>query len=329
MLIDNHGRTVNYLRLAVTDRCNLRCFYCMPEEGINFVEKKELLSFEEMLHLISLLADLGISKIRITGGEPFVRKGLLSFLEKLVAIPGIKEVPITTNGTTTRRHLDQLQKLGINSFNLSLDTIDPKRFFDITRRDYFEEVHTCMEEMLQRGCEVKLNAVVMKDKNIEDLIPMVELTKNKKLSVRFIEEMPFNGDSAHYQKLEWNAIKILDHLSSHFSNINKLSDPPFSTSRNYKIQGYMGTFGIIPAYTRSFCGSCNRLRMTPQGLIKTCLYDKGVFNLRDLLRSGASDEQLKTAILQAVGSRAKDGFEAEKQNRLDTPFFESMASIGG
>jgi len=329
MLVDNHGRTVNYLRLAVTDRCNLRCFYCMPEEGINFVEKKELLTFEELLRLITLLSEMGISKIRITGGEPFVRKGLLTFLEKLVQIPGIKEVPITTNGTVTRKFLDDLVKLGITSYNLSLDTLDRQRFFDITRRDYYDEVQACMEEMLSRGLKVKLNAVVMRDKNIEDLIPMVKFTKDKNIAVRFIEEMPFNGEGIHYQKLEWNAVKILDHLSNHFSNINKLTDPPFSTSKNYQVEGYTGTFGIIPAYTRSFCGSCNRLRMTPQGLIKTCLYDKGVFNLRDILRSGATDEQLKTAILQAVGSRAKDGFEAEKNSRMNNQFFESMASIGG
>ncbi len=329
MLKDNHNRTVNYLRLAVTDRCNLRCFYCMPEEGINFVEKKELLSYEELEQLITIFAELGVSKVRITGGEPFVRKGLMEFLEKLVNIPGITNVPITTNGTTTRKHLNDLVKLGINSFNLSLDTLDKKRFFDITRRDYFDEVYACMEEMIDRKLNVKLNAVVMKDKNIEDILTMVALTKDKDIAVRFIEEMPFNGDKVHYQQLEWNYIKILDFISNEFSNIEKIPDPLFSTSVNYRIKGFKGSFGIIPAYSRNFCGTCNRLRMTPKGLIKTCLYDSGVFNLRDILRSGANKAQIKTAILEAVGNRAKDGFEAERKNRHGNQSFESMASIGG
>lgn len=329
MLIDNHNRTVNYLRLAVTDRCNLRCFYCMPEEGIDFVEKKELLSYEEMTQLITIFAELGVSKVRITGGEPFVRKGLMGFIEKLVNIPGITNVPITTNGTTTRRHLEDLVKLGIHSFNLSLDTLDKKRFFDITRRDYFDEVYACMEEMIDRKLNVKLNAVVMKDKNIDDILQMVALTKDKEIAVRFIEEMPFNGDKAHYQKLEWNYIKILDFISSEFPNIEKIPDPKFSTSVNYQVKGFKGSFGIIPAYSRSFCGTCNRLRMTPKGLIKTCLYDSGVFNLRDILRSGANNAEIKTAIFEAVGNRAKDGFEAERNNRGGSKSFESMASIGG
>ncbi len=328
-MIDNHNRRVNYLRLAVTDRCNLRCFYCMPEQGIDFVDKKELLTYEEMLHLIRLMAELGVHKVRITGGEPFVRKNLMVFIRELVQIPGITSVPITTNGTVTRRHLDELVSLGINSFNLSLDSLDRQRFHDITRRDYLEEVMACLQEMLDRNLEVKINAVVMKDKNIEDLLPMVEMTREKNLSVRFIEEMPFNGAGSHYQQLEWNYLKILDHISNEFPKIEKLTDAPYSTSVNYRIDGFQGSFGIIPAYSRSFCGTCNRLRMTPQGLIKTCLYDRGVFNLRDLLRSGASDQQLKVAIQQAVGSRAKNGFEAEAKSRQEGTSFESMASIGG
>ncbi len=329
MLVDNHNRIVNYLRLAVTDRCNLRCFYCMPEEGINFVEKEALLSYEELLRIINLLSGLGVSKVRITGGEPFVRKNLMGFLTELVKIPGITNVPVTTNGTVTRKFLPELIKLGITNFNLSLDTLNKERFFEITRRDYFDEVYACMEEMIDQKLTVKLNAVVMKDKNIEDILPMILLTKEKNISVRFIEEMPFNGDAAHYKQLEWNHLKILDHISNEFSAIDKIPDPKFSTAFNYQVKGFKGSFGIIPAYTRSFCGSCNRLRMTPQGLIKTCLYDKGVFNLRDLLRSGASDAEMNTAILEAVGNRAKDGFEAEKLSRIGGNSFESMASIGG
>ena len=328
-MIDNHQRTVNYLRLAVTDRCNLRCFYCMPEEGINFVERRELLTYEEMLHLIRLMAELGIKKVRITGGEPFVRKNLLGFIRRLVRIPGIESVPMTTNGTLTRRHLDELVGLGIRSFNLSIDSLDRQRFHHITRRDYLPEVLACLHDMIDRGLDVKLNAVVMKDKNIADILPMVELTRERDIAVRFIEEMPFNGSGPHSTQLEWNYLKILDHISNAHPQIENLVAAPFSTSRNYRIAGFRGSFGIIPAYSRSFCGTCNRLRMTPQGLIKTCLYDRGVFNLRDLLRAQASDADLKIAIQEAVGSRSKDGFEAEAKRRQRGKTFESMASIGG
>ncbi len=329
VLLDNHGRTIDYLRLAVTDKCNLRCFYCMPEEGIKFVKKAELLSYEELLRIIRMLAQNGLRKVRITGGEPFLRKDLMYFLRELVAIEGIEKVAVTTNGTLTLPYLDELLELGIRSFNLSIDSLDPKRFFDITRRDYFEQVWECYEVMRERDIDLKLNAVVMADQNIDDIIPMVKLGEKDNIAVRFIEEMPFNGAGMHYEKLEWNYRKILAHIQTEFPKINKLKDPKNSTSFNYQVEGFVGTFGIIPAFTRSFCGTCNRLRMTPQGMIKTCLYDDGVFNLRDLLRAGASDNELLTAIQQAISHRAKNGFEAEARRKGQASVSESMATIGG
>ena len=326
---DNHNRPINYLRLAVTDRCNLRCFYCMPEEGIQFTQRQALLTYEELLRLIALMAPLGISKVRITGGEPFLRKDLMGFITALAKIPGIRSIPITTNGTLTRRYLDELVALGIQSFNLSIDSLDQKRFYHITRRDYLEEVLACMHEMIDRKLDVKLNAVVMKGKNIEDIWPMIALTEHQAISVRFIEEMPFNGGKKEPVSLEWNYLKILDHISQAYPQIEKLPDPPNSTSLNYQVKGFKGSFGIIPAYSRSFCGTCNRLRLTPQGVLKTCLYDQGVFSLRDLMRSGATDAQLVQAIVEAVGHRAKNGFEAEQRHRESGRAFESMASIGG
>ena len=329
MLYDNHGRLINYLRLGVTDRCNLRCFYCMPEEGINYLPRKELLSFEEMERIVRVLVPLGINKLRITGGEPFLRKGMMEFLERLSAIRGLEKLNITTNGTLTADLVPALKKMGINSVNLSLDSLDEERFFKITRRDSFSKVMQTFEQLLSYGIPTKINAVVMPDSNIEDIIPLVELSKNHPIGIRFIEEMPFNGKGAHQKTGLWDYPKILNYLQTHFPNLEKIPDPKYSTSFNYQIPSYKGTVGIIAAYSRLFCGSCNRIRLTPQGMLKTCLYDNGVFSLRDFMRKGASDDDLRNTIVEALAYRAKDGFEAEKKRDFDTPVSESMATIGG
>ena len=324
MLLDNHGRVINYLRLAVTDRCNLRCFYCMPEEGIDWLSRKELMTFEEMLRICSIAVKMGIEKIRITGGEPFVRKGIMSFLTDISKLNGLKQITITTNGVLTAPLIPELKKLGIQSVNLSLDTLDRNRFFAITHRDEFPAVMDTMHQLLQHGIDVKLNAVVMDGKNIQDIIPLVNLTKGLPVSVRFIEEMPFNGGDSHYQVLTWDHIKILEAIKEHFPTIEKIQDPAFSTSYNYHIPGHKGSIGIIAAYTRSFCGTCNRVRITPQGVLKTCLYDGGVLNIKDLVREGKSDDMISAALINAINHRAKDGWEAEQ-----TSTHESMAAIGG
>ncbi|MEZ5058102.1 MAG: GTP 3',8-cyclase MoaA, partial [Saprospiraceae bacterium] len=259
-LTDNHGRPIQYLRLAVTDRCNLRCFYCMPAEGIDYVPKGDLMSYEEMERLVKLGVDMGIRKVRITGGEPFVRKDMIEFLERLGQIPGLS-LNLTTNGTLTHQYIDRLKNLGISSVNLSLDTIDRQRFFEITRRDELPNVMQTFQALLDAEIQVKVNAVVMKDKNIEDLVPLVELGKNAPVEVRFIEEMPFNGEGAHYASLEWNHLKILDFLSNHFQGIQKMDDGPNATARKWKIPGFKGNFGIIAAYSRTFCGTCDRIRV--------------------------------------------------------------------
>lgn len=328
-LKDNHGRTINYVRLAVTDRCNLRCFYCMPEEGIQYVKKDELLSFEEMERLMRIMVPMGIHKVRITGGEPFVRKEMMDFLRVLSKMPGLDKISITTNGTVTAPLVGELKNLGIHSVNLSLDTLDKHRFFQITRRDLYDEVMATLWALLDSGIKTRINAVVMEGQNIEDIIPMVELTQNFPIDVRFIEEMPFNGSGLHYEGWQWNHVRILDHIRSSFPSITKIQDPPHSTSYNYAIPGFQGTIGIIAAYSRTFCGTCNRIRVTPQGTLKTCLYDDGVFNLRDFMRAGCTDDQLKETLLQALSHRAKDGWEAEKNRLSGLPIHESMATIGG
>ena len=328
MLIDNHGREINYLRLAVTDRCNLRCFYCMPENGIKYMNRKDLLSFEEMTRLIRVFGDLGVSKVRITGGEPFVRKGIMSFLKGISELETIKEINITTNGTFTVEQIPALEKMGIKSVNLSLDSLDSQRFFDITRRDLFDQVMTTYRKLVDSKIRVKTNMVVMDGRNIEDIYLMLELTKYDDVSVRFIEEMPFNGTEGQGNATIWPAKKIMTYIEEKYTH-QKMVDPPASTSLNYKIPGYVGSFGIIPAYTRTFCGSCNRIRLTPQGTLRTCLYGEGQVNFRDLIRGGVTDEVLGDRLIKVVGKRAKDGFEAEKRRSATVPVSESMSTIGG
>jgi len=329
MLTDNHGRTVNYLRLAVTDRCNLRCFYCMPEEGIDWLSRKELMSYEEMLRACALLVKMGIEKIRITGGEPFVRKDIMPFLKDLSRLPGLQEITLTTNGVLTTPLVPELKKLGIRSVNLSLDTLDRNRFFTITRRDELPAVLATMDQLLLHQIKVKLNAVVMDGKNTDDILPLVALTRDLPVDVRFIEEMPFNGESHQYTPLAWDHIRILNTIRQAYPRMEKVHDGPSSTAAHYQIPGHQGRVGIIAAYSRTFCGSCNRIRLTPQGLMKTCLYDDGVMNIKDLIRAGNSDAALESALLSAMGKRAKDGWEAEKNRKNHDPVHESMATIGG
>ena len=328
MLIDNHGRPINYLRLAVTDRCNLRCFYCMPEEGIQYLPKPHLLSYEEMIRLCTILAEMGISKVRITGGEPFVRRDIIPFLWKLSEIEGINKINITTNGVLTAPLVPELKKIGVSSVNLSLDSLDRQRFFEITRRDEFPKVWATLEALLEHAIPVKINTVVMAGKNDEDILSMVELARNQNVSLRFIEEMPFNGEGLRPEQMEfWSYKRIMDLIRSAHPELYKLQDEPNSTSYNYHIPNFKGTVGVIAAFSRTFCGTCNRIRVTPTGSFRTCLYDDGVFNVRDFMRQKLSDEEIKQRIYDALQNRAKDGFEAE--NRRTSVVSESMTTIGG
>jgi len=328
-ILDNHGRPITYLRLAVTDRCNLRCFYCMPEQGIRYLPKKDVLTFEEIQRLISLLASMGITKVRLTGGEPFVRNDLMKLIRGITKIQGIEELHLTTNGVLTGKHIPELKQLGLASVNLSLDTLDKQRFHAITRRDEFEPVMNTLNLLMEHQMPVKINAVVMDGKNIEDILPLVELTRLNKIDVRFIEEMPFNGEGNHYPTLHWTYKKILEYIKGHYPEIIKIPDPVSSTSSNYQIPGHMGNLGIIAAFSRTFCGTCNRIRVTAQGMLKTCLYDDGVLDIRQLLRADLKDDALKVKLLSAFQNRAKDGFEAEASRKNKIPVSESMSTIGG
>jgi cyclic pyranopterin phosphate synthase len=301
----------------------------MPEEGITYAPKKELLTFAEMYRVVDLFSKEGINKIRITGGEPFLWKDMMVFLKAISQIPTLDKISITTNGTLIIDKLEKVKELGIDTINLSLDSLDRDRFFKITRRDDFGKVMDTMHRMLELGFKVKINMVVMNGLNNEDIVPMLELGKQYPIAVRYIEEMPFNGTEGKGNEELWTHAQILEHIKLTYPEISKIPDPPFSTSMNYQIDGFKGTFGIIAAFTRTFCGSCNRIRLTPKGVIKTCLYDHGVFNVKNMIRAGATDSEIITALKSAISHRAKDGHEAEKSIRHSNLISESMATIGG
>ena len=326
MLFDNHNRPLTYLRLAVTDRCNLRCFYCMPETGIRYLPKKDVLTYEEMERTVAVLARLGISKLRLTGGEPFVRAGLVPFMQRLAALPGLTELHLTTNGVLTAPHVAELARLGVQSVNLSLDTLSRDRFRQITRRDELPAVLGTLQALLHHGIRVKINAVVMDGQNTDDLFALAELARQHPLEVRFIEEMPFNGEGNHYPTLTWTHQRILAELKTYYPDLQVRMAAPHATAASYQVPAHAGTLGIIAAYTRTFCGSCNRIRLTAQGTLKTCLYDNGVLDVRALLRGHATDADLTAAFLKAFAHRPLNGFEAEASRQ---PLTESMATIGG
>jgi molybdenum cofactor biosynthesis protein A len=325
-IIDQHNRHINYMRLAVTDRCNLRCSYCMPEFGMKFLPKTAILSFEEMLRLCDITAKMGVNKVRITGGEPFVRNDLMKFLSQLSAIDGINEISLTSNGVLTAPHLKELKALGVKNINLSLDTLNKQRFFEITKRDEFDQVMSTLYQMLELDFKVKINAVIMEGQNTVDILPLTAFAKTNDVSVRFIEEMPFNGHGLNSPVLNWDFVKILAEIKSQYPDIQKLKDEKNLTSYNYQIPGHRGTIGIIAAYSRTFCGTCNRIRVTAQGELRTCLYEQKGLNIKELMRSGSANESIAEAIYSAVYKRPINGFEAEK---LGSKISESMSAIGG
>ncbi len=324
-LVDGHGRTITYLRLAITDRCNLRCRYCMPEEGIASTAASDLLSFEEIIRLVTAAASRGISKVRFTGGEPFVRRDFMDLLVAVHAIPGIESLHITSNGVAVGEHIPRLQKLGISGINLSLDSLQPERFARITRRDVFPRVQKSLHALLRAGIPLKINVVVQDGVNIDELARLAGLAETAPVTVRFIEQMPFNGDGTAVSH-HWDSGRIIAELSKTYPTIQRASSDT-GTARLYTVPGFTGSIGIIGAYSRQFCTTCNKIRVTPQGLLKTCLYDNGSLDLRALLRDPAtSGETIAAALGLAVDNKPKNGFAAEESSQSG---HASMASIGG
>ena len=327
-LIDGFGRQMDYVRLAVTDRCNLRCQYCMPAHGIEIAPRADLLTFKEMYRIIRVLTELGITKVRLTGGEPFVRKDFIKFLEMLSFNDLLEAINITTNGAMISKHIPTLEKLEkIKHINLSIDSLNKEKFHQITRRDVFPEVYQTFEALEKSSLNLKLNVVVQAGFNTDEIVDFVALTKDKNVAVRFIEEMPFNGKGQRDVQENWNYTRILEEVKTQFT-VERIVSEKSSTSKNFSINGHIGTVGIIPAFTRTICGDCNRIRITPIGTFKNCLFDDGVFNIRDFIRKGASNEDLKELFLSLVKEKPENGFIAQA-NRKQGNVTESMSTIGG
>ncbi|WP_430906839.1 GTP 3',8-cyclase MoaA [Maribacter sp. 2-571] len=325
---DAYNRTIDYVRIAVTDRCNLRCFYCMPENGIPYEPRPHLLSYEEITRLLNVLSTLGFSKVRFTGGEPFLRKDFMQLLENTANATDFQSIHITSNGTLLEKHIPKLKDLGITKINLSIDTLDPERFKTITRRDDFEKVMRCFHLLLENNFQVKLNAVIMAGINTQDIVPLAKLAERYPVSVRFIEEMPFNGGYKQNVKM-FSAQAIRTTLENHFGTLTPLPGLHGDTSTEFSLPGHLGQIGIIAAFSRTFCNTCNRLRIGPKGEIKSCLYDDGVFNIRDFMRSGVSDVELTEKFEEIIRLKPKDGFEAERMRKAPNTAMKSMSSIGG
>ncbi len=323
-LIDNHGRPINYLRLAITDRCNLRCRYCMPEEGVTAVKHEETLSYEELERLVRLFQGLGIRKVRITGGEPFARRGCFEFFKTLKCGLGIEQLFVTTNGVATHRYLDGLKEIGISGINLSLDTLDRERFKKLTRRDRLDDVLLTLNRSLELGINLKINSVVMDETNDTDIIELVELVRDQKISLRFIEIMPFSGNSI---KQAPSPVPLHGRLQALFPELEENNRAETSTAREFTLPGYSGSVGIIEGHSRRFCATCNKIRITPEGMLKACLYDNGVLDLRKMIRGGSGDQELSESIRTCLNHRYTDGHETEAVNGRESE--PSMASIGG
>ncbi|MDF1549039.1 MAG: GTP 3',8-cyclase MoaA [Bacteroidales bacterium] len=324
MIIDKHGRPMNYLRVAVTDRCNLRCTYCMPHENMQFLPKNEILSYEELLRIITVFTELGVNKVRFTGGEPFFRKDFIDLLEYTSQLEGIDSVNITTNGVLTQPYIDKLKKIKDLKLNISLDTLVAEKFIKITRRNAFETVMKTINDAMENGIQTKINMVVMDGVNTNEIIDFVEYFRKTPVNLRFIEQMPFNEHENF--KSVWTVDKISNLLSENY-NVVQQPIQPQSTTIDYKIDSSDFVIGIIAGFSRSFCGTCNRIRLTSTGRIKTCLYADPGLDVRALIRSGSNDAEIKERLIEAIQQRHKNGFEAEEQRSKQV--FESMSKIGG
>lgn len=305
-LTDKFERQHTYLRISLTEKCNLRCTYCMPAEGVDLTPSHKLLSTKEIVHLAKLFVSQGVNKIRLTGGEPTVRKDLVDLIGELGKLKqyGLQTIAITSNGIALKRKLPELVKNGLNLLNISLDTLDPLKFELITRRKGLERVIESIDQGIALGLRpLKLNCVVVRGVNDQEVLDFIEMTRTKAVDVRFIEYMPFDGNKWNKQKLvSFN--ELLDNIRNKY-DVAKLPDDAHDTSKAYQVPGYIGQFGFITSMTDHFCGTCNRLRITADGNLKVCLFGNAEVSLRDLLRGNVPDNQLLEIIGAAVKNKKK------------------------
>ncbi len=329
ILTDSFGREHTYLRISLIERCNLRCTYCMPKEGVQLSPRSHLMTYEEIYEIAKTFVAHGVTKIRLTGGEPLIRKDLAVILEKLASLN--VELSITSNAVIIDKFIDTLQKNGVKNINVSLDSLDREKFKEITRRDEFEKVYQNILMLVSEGFNVKLNAVLIKGFNDNEIIDFINLTKDLPISVRFIEFMPFDGNKWDLKKMV-SYKDVMEKVNKEFSEeeIERLEDAPNDTSKNYKITGHKGSFAIISSVTNPFCDSCNRLRLTANGQLKNCLFSSSESDLLTTLREGKSIEPV---IKKAVAAKLKIRGGMDTMEKLKDPQLHSknrsMITIGG
>jgi len=326
MLLDRYHRVVNYLRISVTDRCNLRCRYCRPAEGEELLPHGEILTFEEILQVVRVFASHGIRKVRLTGGEPLVRKGIVELVKEIVATSGIEDVSLTTNGVLLAEYARDLREAGLKRINVSLDTLRPERFAYITRRDHFKEVWRGIEEAMRVGLHpVKINVVALRGINDDEIEDFARLSIDHPLHVRFIEFMPVGEN-------RWEEGKVLtcEEIRRRLEVLGELIPVPAGEldgpARRFRIHGGKGEVGFISPLSARFCATCNRLRLTADGKIRACLFSDDEVDLKAVLRAGGGEEGILKALRRALEMKpmgwCRDGFRIRKCQR-------GMASIGG
>ena len=325
-LIDRHDRRLNYLRISVTDRCNLRCMYCVPHDRISWLSHAEILRYEEILRIVEVGVKLGISKVRITGGEPLVRKGVIGFLEALSRVSGISELTLTTNGVSLAEHVERIRAAGIRRLNISLDTLQREKFARITGHDAFERVWKGIESVRQNGfAPIKLNVVALRGVNDDELVDFARLTFRYPYHVRFIEHMPIGKsrmkDPSPLLVPEIKA--IISPLGKMMSIEKNAADGP---AERFRFEGAPGEIGFISALSHHFCASCNRLRLTASGQLRPCLLSDQQLDLKALMRSGCEDSQLAEMFHRAVRNKPSDHNLAVND---PTGVSCQMSSIGG
>uniref|UniRef100_A0A4X2M2H4 Molybdenum cofactor biosynthesis protein 1 n=1 Tax=Vombatus ursinus TaxID=29139 RepID=A0A4X2M2H4_VOMUR len=302
-LTDSFGRRHNYLRISLTEKCNLRCQYCMPEEGVPLTPKADLLTTKEILTLSRLFVKEGVDKIRLTGGEPLIRPDVVDIVAQLQQLDSLKTIAITTNGINLARLLPRLQGAGLNAINISLDTLVPAKFEFITRRKGFHKVMEGIHKAIELGFDpVKVNCVVMRGLNEDELLDFVALSEGLPLDVRFIEYMPFDGNKWNFKKMV-SYTEMLDMIHQRWPELEKLPEEASSTAKAFRVPGFRGQISFITSMSEHFCGTCNRLRITADGNLKVCLFGNSEVSLRDHLRAGASEEELLSIIGAAVGRK--------------------------
>jgi len=326
-LIDTYGRIHDNLRISVTDRCNIRCFYCMPETDVQFVERSEILDFEEIERFVRIAVTLGIRKLRVTGGEPLVRRDLPVLVRRLAAIPGIQDLALTTNGVLLTKLAEPLYEAGLRRINVHLDTLDRQRFLQITRRDEIGKVLAGLELSKKLGYKIKLNAVAVKNLVEPDIVPLARFARENGFEVRYIEFMPLDAQNLWDRGKVLLADDMIATLSREIAPLVPVPDPdPRAPASEYDFADGIGRVGFIASVSRPFCLNCNRLRLTADGHLRYCLFAVEEDDVKTLLRSGASDDDIAALIRRNVNAKWA-GHEINTARFVAPP--RPMYAIGG